>query len=126
MVFLIKLTAFFVHIWFEYHSWQAVPDLPCPLASLWSNPGQVSAEKHYKCLKDKTVEFSKHHMNCSTSEWTWVAFLAKICMRITLGRLFPTYHVPWPAFGVILDRLVERNLHWLETNLVQSTYVNLI
>ena len=70
--------------------------------------------------------YNLHHMNYSTSGWTWVAFLAKIGLRITLDRLFPTYHVPWLAFGDILDRLVERNLHWLETNLVQSTYVNLI
>ena len=30
---------------FEDHSWQAVPDLPRPLASLWSHPGQIGGEK---------------------------------------------------------------------------------
>ena len=121
-----KFGGFFDHFKFLDHPWPAVTDLSHHLDSLWSNRGQISAEKHYKCLRYKTVQFAQHHMDYSTSGWTWVAFLAKICLRITLGRLFPTYHVPWPAFGVILDRLVERNLHWLETNLVQSTYVNLI
>ena len=45
-----EIDSLFVHIWFEDHSWQAVPDLPRPLASLWSNPGQISAAKQYKCL----------------------------------------------------------------------------
>ena len=30
---------------FEDHPWQAVPDLPRPLASLWSHPGQIGGEK---------------------------------------------------------------------------------
>ena len=33
------------HNWFEDHPWQAVPDLPRPLASLWSHPGQIDGEE---------------------------------------------------------------------------------
>ena len=65
--FLMNLTAFLCHTWFEYHPWQAVPDLPHPLASLWSNPGQISAAKQYKCLKYETTQFAQQHMNLSTS-----------------------------------------------------------
>ena len=40
-----NLTAFLCGTWFEDHSWQAVPDLPRPLASLWSHPGLNSIDK---------------------------------------------------------------------------------
>ena len=71
-----KFGGFFGHLKFLDHPWPAVPDLPHHLASLWSNPGQISAEKHY--LKNETVQFAQHHMDYSTSGWTLVAFLAKI------------------------------------------------
>ena len=33
------------HNLFEDHHWQAVPDLPRPLASLWRHPRQIGGEK---------------------------------------------------------------------------------
>ena len=38
-----------------------------------------------------------------TSWWTLEAFLATFGFRSTFGRLFSTYHIPWPAFGATLD-----------------------
>ena len=70
-----KFGGFFDHFKFLDHPWPAVPDLPHHLASLGSNAGQISAEKHY--LMNETVQFAQHRMDYSTSGWTLVAFLAK-------------------------------------------------
>ena len=43
--FLMNLGGFLGSSWLKDHPWQAVPNLPHPLVSLWSHPGMVSAER---------------------------------------------------------------------------------
>ena len=69
--------AFLGHSWLKVHPLQAVPDLPCSLASLWSHPGKVSAEKD-KCKCCRT-EFAQHQkLGTTSSWWTFWTFLVEI------------------------------------------------
>ena len=69
--------AFLGHSWLKVHPWQAVPDLPCPLASLWSHPGKVSAEKD-KCKCCRTVFAQHQKLGTTSSWWTFWTFLVEI------------------------------------------------
>ena len=53
------LGGFLGHSWLKDHPWQAVPNLPCPLGSLWSNPGKVSADRDTSA---NAVELYLHYM----------------------------------------------------------------
>ena len=60
LYFLMNLTAFLCHTWFEYHPWQAVPDLPHPLASLWSHLGLNTCEQYVQTYSGANQFFAKY------------------------------------------------------------------
>ena len=104
-----NLTAFLCHTWFEDHSWQPVPDLPRPLASLWSHPGLNSIDKLIVVRNNLFAEYVPEFCKIWCSWSNWQPFLSTSGLSITLGRLSPTYPVPWPVFGAILVRSVLKN-----------------
>ena len=112
--FLMNLTAFLCHTWFEDHSWQPVPDLPRPLASLWSHPGLNSIDKLMVVRNNLFAEYVPEFCKIWCSWSNWQPFLSTSGLSITLGRLSPTYPVLWPVFGAILVRSVLKTLQMLE------------